>query len=160
MRIARYVAVGVTLLASGCVSDRSIELAIEPPRDAMGGPMIPADVLAWEVRVSRLGDEDECPGLEASAAARAFGELAVAESFGVNEPGHAIGELPSGRWAFAAIARDVDCAPLLYGCAIARLESGVETPIVIAVESVNGAPGCGCRACAMGECDPVASVCE
>lgn len=156
----RRAALLLSVLLAGCATERMIALAIEPPRDGMGGPMIPTDAVSWEVRVVRLGDDDLCPSVEAAAEARAFGELADAQSFMVGGTGAAVGELPSGRWAFSALARDVGCAPLLYGCEIATLE-GEDTPdVVIPVEPVTTAATCGCRSCTDGECVEVQRVCN
>ena len=154
----RPAVLGLALLCSSCVTERSVELAIEPPRDAMGGPDVPADVVSWEIRVSRIGDDDACPSVEVSASSSRFGELATAQAFRVDGASTAIGELPSGRWAFAALARDAGCAPRLYGCVIQRLE-GELASVTIPVAAIDTPATCGCRTCASGECTQVAQVC-
>ncbi len=155
---ATGLAVMLAAALSGCVTERAVELVIEPPRDAMGGPAIPAEVVAWEVRVVRLGDDDLCPSADASAEARPFGELADAQSFAAGGASMAIGELPAGRWGFAAMARDEACRPLLYGCVATELAPDART-IVVPVEPVTSSAACGCRACDAGACVEVERVC-
>lgn len=157
MRTAAWL---LAIALAGCTSERAIELAIEPPRDAMGGPDVPAEVVAWEVRVSRLEDDDLCPNAEASADARPFGRLGDAQAFAVGTAGMAVGELPSGRWAFAVLARDAGCRPLLYGCEVVELDSMIADAIVVPVEPSSADVACGCRTCAEGFCDPVEQICE
>lgn len=156
----KHALVLLAILGSGCATERMIALAIEPPRDGMGGPMVPAEAVSWEVRVVRLGDDDLCPSVDAAAEARAFGELADAQSFMVGGTGAAVGELPSGRWAFSALARDADCVPLLYGCEVATLEGESTPDVVISVEAVTSTASCGCRTCTSGECVEVRRVCN
>jgi hypothetical protein len=148
------------LLLGGCVSERAIELVIEPPRGPLGEPAIPADAVSWEVRLLRVDDDDACPGVEASAEARPFGELAEAQAFFVGGAGVAVGEVPSGRWAFAALARDAGCRPLLYGCARVELDGDFGEAVVVPVAPVDVEVTCGCRTCEAGTCREIARVCR
>lgn len=148
-------------LSAGCVSDRVLALEIRPPRAADGAPDVPADVVRWELRLTRLEGEARCPSATDAADARDAGRLAHVQSFeaGVGM-GAAIGEVPPGRWALAAMARTAECEVRLYGCREITLDDEVPPTVVIDVAPVAIEARCGCRACTAGECDPVAEPCE
>ena len=149
MRCARFV---VALALAGCVTEHGIELSV---RSAVP---LPPEVASWELRVSRLDGDGRCPSAEQAASARPSGRLAQVQSF--EAEGMAVGEVPRGRWAFAAIARDEACAVLLYGCTEIDIGPGVASPIVVDVDEVATTETCGCRACVAGRCDPPAAVCD
>lgn len=149
------------LLFAGCISDRPIEIAIVPPRDADGEPDVPAEVVTWELRLARLEGDEVCPTANEAARAAPIGSLAHAQTFAASSgAGVGIGEVPPGRWALVAIARDGSCAPRLFGCAPVGI--GSETPATLTVEvaAVVATETCGCRACEAGGCTPVETVCE
>ena len=148
-------------LSTGCVSDRVLALEIRPPRAADGTPDVPADVVRWELRLARLEGDARCASAIDAADAREAGRLAHVQSFedGVGM-GAAIGEVPPGRWALAAIARTTECEVRLYGCRELALDDEVPETVVIDVAPVTIEARCGCRACNAGACDPLAELCE
>jgi hypothetical protein len=150
------------VLGAGCVSDRTLGLELRPPRAPDGGPALPPEVVSWEVRLSRLEDGSErCPTVDDAAAARGGGRLGHAQSFGADEGmGMAIGEVPEGRWALAALGRDASCQVVLYGCS--ELSIGADAPptVVVDLAPTASAEGCGCRTCDGGACAPVDAPCE
>lgn len=159
----RAIFVVVALLSSsGCVTDHIIGLELRPPRLADGGLEIPPDVVAYEVRLYRLDAAEHCPDATSVAIASDVAELGQAQTFDrMTGMGEAIGDIPPGRWAVAALARDASCAVRLFGCS--ELDIGVATPATLEVEleAVSLDVGCGaCRSCINGICDPVASVCH
>jgi hypothetical protein len=149
-------------LCAGCVSDRVLGLELRPPRAGDGGPAVPAEVVSWEVRLSRLeGDSERCPTVDDAAAGRGDARLGHAQSFpAADGMGMAIGEVPEGRWALAALGRAASCAVVLYGCS--ELELGGDPPLtaVVDLEPATSAEGCGCRTCDSGACTPVDALCE
>jgi hypothetical protein len=152
----------LALLLTGCVTDHPIALELRPPRLPDGGPDVPAEVVAHEVRLYRLGEAERCPELAVVASAAPFGELGHAQVFDAREGmGDAIGEIPPGRYAIAALSRDAECAVHLFGCRL--LELGV-TPfqtVVVELARVTHLPDCGtCRTCAAGACEPIDAVCR
>lgn len=158
----RRAILAAALALTGCVTDHAIDVELRPPRLADGGPDVPPEVVAYELRLYRVDDGEGCPERAVALTAAAFAELAHAQAFDAAEGmGEAIGEIPAGRWALAAVARDAACAPLLYGCT--ELAIGVAPPgaLIVELDPVAEDPGCGaCRTCASGECDPVASICR
>jgi hypothetical protein len=158
-RASLVVAIG--LVASGCITDHVIELELRPPRAPDGGPDVPSEVVSYEVRLYRLAVGEHCPDAATAASASAFGELGQAQSFERDVGmGDAIGEIPSGHYAVAGLARDSGCAVRLYGCT--ELDVGVAAPMTVVVElAAASVEGCGaCRTCASGACDPIAEICR
>lgn len=150
------------LLVSGCVTDHVIELELRPPRASDGGPDVPADVVAHELRVYRVDGGEGCPDLATAADAREFGAFAHAQSFDAADGmGEAIGELPRGTWAIAALSRAADCGVVLYGCAEATIGAeAIDRIVVDLVPSTDRRPRCGtCRSCELGTCAPVDALC-
>jgi len=150
------------LLLAGCITDHPIALELRPPRLPGGDPDVPAEVVAHEVRLYRLGADEPCPDADRVARAAPYAELGHAQVFTASEGmGDAIGELPPGRYAIAALSRDADCGVHLFGCRV--LEVG-ETPfqtVVVELEPTSGPSGCGtCRSCDAGACDPVDAICR
>lgn len=150
------------LALSGCITDHSIEIELRPPRLPDGGPEVPPEVVSYELRLYRVEAGEGCPEQQAALSAAPFAELAHAQSFDAAEGmGEAIGEIPSGRWAFAAVARDSACAPVLYGCSELAIAVAPPGAVVIELAPVSEDPGCGaCRSCTSGVCDPVATICR
>lgn len=149
----------LALALGGCITDRAIELELSPPRGPDGAPTIPEDVRAHEVRLYRVEDGEGCPDLETAALAAPFGELAHAQSFEhVEGMGEAIGELPPGAWAVAAISRDGACAPRLFGCTSFSLGSAPAS-IVVQLTAASSGARCGCRSCELGACTPTDAIC-
>jgi hypothetical protein len=151
---------------TGCASDRILALELRPPRAPDGGPAVPPEVASFEVRLSRLEDGAGCPTVDEAAAGRGGGRLAHAQAFAASDGtspamGTAIGEVPEGRWAIAALGRSAACEVVLFGCT--ELSVGPDAPPVVAVElrPVATVQTCGCRSCdAEGTCTPVARRCE
>ena len=156
----RFAALG--LLLAGCITDHAIELELRPPRLPGGGPDVPAAVVAHEVRLYRIAEDEECPALAVVASARPFGELGHAQTFDASEGmGDAIGEVPPGRYAVAALSRDQDCAVHLFGCRVLEVGATPLQTFVVELDRVTHLPDCGtCRSCAEGACDPVDAVCR
>lgn len=143
----------------GCVTDHAIGVELRPPRSPDGGPAVPAEVVAYELRLYRT--DEGCPSAPQAASAHPFARLGHVQSFDAVEGiGDAIGELPPGRWALAALARDAECGVRLYGCA--ELDVGVTAPstLVVSLAEIALEPTCGsCRACAEGTCAPLDAEC-
>lgn len=156
----RRLALTMALALSGCITDHAIEIELRPPRLPDGRPDVPAEVRSYELRLYRL-EREVCPERALALTAAPFAELAHAQAFDAAEGmGEAIGEIPAGRWALVAVARDATCAPLLYGCS--ELSIGVASPgaWIVELDPVADDPGCGaCRSCQGGACDPVDAVC-
>lgn len=141
----------LALMLAGCVSEHALELEI---RAAVS---VPPEVVSWELRLARLEGDESCPSADEAAGAVPIGRLATAQTFATE--GMAVGEVPPGRWAFATLARDVDCGVLLYGCREVVIGPDAVSPIVIDVDAVAITEACGCRACDVGACAPVAAEC-
>ncbi len=150
------------LFLSGCITDHVIHLELHPPRAPDGGPDVPPEVASYELRLYRLADTEACPDATMVATAARYAQLAQAQSFDrASGMGDAIGEIPSGRYAVAALARAADCGVVLFGCS--ELAVGVAAPstVVVALAPVSLPADCGpCRTCSSGACDPVASICR
>lgn len=158
----RLAAAALGLLLGGCITDHPIALELRPPRLPGGGPDVPAEVVAHEVRLYRIAEDEECPTLAAVASAAPFGELGHAQSFEASEGmGDAIGEVPPGRYALAALSRDGDCSVHLFGCRVLEVGATPFQTFVVELEPVTHPPGCGtCRSCAGGACAPIDAVCR
>lgn len=155
-------ALALALLLGGCITDHPIALELRPPRLADGGPDVPPEVVAHEVRLYRLSEDEGCPDLVTVVSARPFAELGHVQAFAASEAmGDAIGEVPPGRYAIAALSRDAACGVHLFGCRV--LDVGV-TPFqtfVVELEPVAEGAGCGaCRTCAAGACEPIDAICR
>ncbi len=159
MRAARWLSLAACLMA-GCITERPIGLELRPPRAADGGPAVPAEVVAIELRLYRT--DEGCPTLEDAASARPFARLGQVVSFPLEgDMGDVIGEVPPGRWGLAVLARDATCGVHLYGCTL--LDVGVPAPdtLVVELEPVTLAPTCGpCRSCESGTCEPRVVECD
>ncbi len=156
-----WLVAAVAVLLGGCITDHVIELELHPPRAPDGGPEVPPEVVSYELRLYRIDATARCPDAATVASASDFGELGHAQSFDRDEGmGDAIGEIPTGRYALAALARGADCAAVLYGCT--ELDVGVAAPMTVVVDLAPvSIEGCGaCRTCNAGACDPVGSVCR
>ncbi|HEY8431000.1 MAG TPA: hypothetical protein VIL20_21625 [Sandaracinaceae bacterium] len=159
----KRLAVALALAASGCITDHAIAIELRPPRRADGRPDVPPEVVSYELRLYRLEERDEgCPPRALALTAAPYAQLAHAQAFDAAAGmGEAIGEIPPGRWALSAIARDGACAPLLFGCT--ELAIGIAPPgtLVVELDLIAEDPGCGaCRSCAAGVCDPVGATCR
>lgn len=161
MTRARSMLALVGALLGGCVVDVPIAIELRPPRDADGGPAVPSEVVSHELRLYRIEEGGECPPLALAATAAPFGELGHAQVFDAADGmGMAIGEVPPGYWAVAALSRDASCAVRLYGCAELTLGLTAPATFVVTLDAVNEDAGCGaCRACESGACAPVAATC-
>lgn len=145
----------------GCANETVMRVEIRPPRDDAGGPAIPSDVSAWELRLERLEGDERCPLSDMVIEGRQLGRLAHAQSFTADAGmGMAIGEVPEGRWALSAVARTESCEPRLFGCRELDLRTEVPEVVVIDVDEVSSDATCGCRACAAGVCEPVDLTCD
>jgi hypothetical protein len=149
------------LFLSGCVNDVAIELELRPPRAPDGTPLVPPEVRAYELRIYKLEIVEACPDLPTFATAATFAELAHAQAFRVEDGmGQPVGEIPVGRWAVGALARDTMCGARLFGCR--EIDIGVPSPSVVAIDMdvFVADTGCGaCRTCNDGICEPVDAVC-
>ena len=158
----RYLAPLAFVLVVGCVSDRILGLELRPPRAADGGFDLPAEAATFEVRLSRLEGSDRCATVDEAASATEPGRLAHAQAFAVADGmGMAIGEVPPGRWAVSAIARNAGCGVLLYGCAEVTIDEAAPDVVVVELTPDGSAETCGaCRECGAGVCTPIAVHCE
>ena len=147
---------------AACATEHGVAIEIQPPRDPDGTLLIPAEVVTWELGLVRIEEVEGCPTVEMSAGAEPYGELGHAQSFAAEDMrGMDIGEVPVGRWAVFAIARDAACAPLLYGCSVVAVGADVPEVVVVPVEPTTATVTCGaCRSCAATGCDPLATRCE
>lgn len=152
----------LALLLAGCVSDHTLGVELRPPRAPDGGPDVPADVAVFEVRLSRLEEGEGCPTVDEAASATGPGRLGHAQSFTAEDGmGMAIGEVPPGRWALAALARDDACAVRLYGCAEVSIDADAPASVVVEMVETASTETCGaCRSCESGACAPVDVSCE
>ena len=151
----------MALVLSACVSDHYLELELIPPRAPGGGPELPAELVSWELRVTRLEGGARCPTLEEAAEARVIGRLGSVQSFSREDGmGSAVGELPGGSWAVAAIGRDAACVPLLYGCTELSIDGATAPVVRVELAPVVTGSTCGCRACESGVCAPDGLECE
>lgn len=158
----RRAVVVLGLLLASCVSDRILGLELRLPRAPDGGVEVPAEAATFEVRLSRLEGEERCATADEAASATEPGRLAHAQTFAAEDGmGMAIGEVPAGRWAVSAIARDADCAVLLHGCAEVTIDEDAPDVVVVELTASGSAETCGaCRDCDRGACTPIAVRCE
>lgn len=158
----RALGIAAAFLLVGCITDHPIGLELRPPRLPDGGPDVPSEVVAHEVRLYRLGSEESCPDLDRVIRATPHAELTHAQSFTEREAmGDAIGALRSGRYAVAALSRDRDCGVHLFGCRVLELGKVPFQTVVVELEPTSGASGCGrCRSCVAGTCTPVDAICR
>lgn len=155
-------ALWLSLLLSACISDHATAIELRPPRAPDGGPDVPAEVVAHEVRIYRLAEGADCPDLSTVATAARPPGLEHAQTFAASEGmGEAFGEIAPGRYGVAALSRDAECGVHLFGCRVLQLgEISFET-FVIELERVTASPGCGaCRSCREGVCEPVEATCR
>jgi hypothetical protein len=156
------IAIALSMLFAGaCVTDHSIELELRPARRSDGGLDTPIEVATYELRLYRLEDGARCPDVATAAHAAEVGRLAHAQSFSAADAmGEAIGEVPRGEWAFAALARDAACGVQLYGCSEVSIGSDAAAQVAIELAPAEVGLTCGpCRECAAGSCSPVDRVC-
>lgn len=153
----------VALCGTSCVSDQVLSVEIRPPRAPDGGLGVPTQVVSWELRLVRLDEAfTSCPSVDEAARAREGVRLGHAQAFrATDEAGSAIGEVPEGRWALAALGRDASCGVVLYGCSEVMIGPNVPSVLVVEVQTALSTARCGCRTCADGGvCTPVATSCE
>jgi hypothetical protein len=152
-------AAGAAASLVGCVSEHAIAVELRLPRGEGGEPISRPEVVSYELRLYATGRG--CPSLDEAASAAPFERLGAVQAFSAEAGmGEAIGEIPSGRWALAALARDETCGVRLFGCAL--LDVGVTAPSTVVVDLAPASSGasCGdCRACEQGACTPSAAEC-
>ncbi|MCC6872686.1 MAG: hypothetical protein IT378_00140 [Sandaracinaceae bacterium] len=147
----------VVLVPAACTREHPLDLELDT-----GDGGLDAQAVAIEVRLHRLEPGQPCPPLEALASASASAPLASVQSFRVAAAmGSAFGELPPGRWAVAAIARDASCTVVAIGCTALDVGPTATSPVVVSLAPQATAATCGaCRACTDGQCDPLGAACR
>jgi hypothetical protein len=145
----------IAIVLLGCARQHPLDLEIRAPDGGV------SSLSAIEVRVYRVGADAGCPPMEDVAAARDVAPVASAQSFSIADGrGGVIGEIPPGRWAITALARDSVCTATLAGCAIVDVGPMAMTPIVVELAPHDPLIGCGtCRTCEEGACTPFDAVC-
>lgn len=135
-------AIGLSLAALGCTRETPIAIRLAVPADFPTGR-------AFELL---LFDGASCPDV-GDVALDALATAPRARTRGVEGMLGALGALDAGPYALAALVRDDDCTPRLYGCVPFVLGDVTEIRVPLADPSWTEARVCASdRACAAGVC--------